>query len=75
MKVRIPVILGVISVLTLSSCVSSKKYAQLQDRYDSLSKDYNQSQLDLTECNAAIFRSVLMMPAVRLMTSKKVTPI
>lgn len=52
MKVRIPVILGVISVLTLSSCVSSKKYAQLQDRYDSLSKDYNQSQLDLTECNA-----------------------
>lgn len=52
MKVRIPVALGLISVLAFSSCVSSKKYAQLQDRYDSLSKDYNQSQIDLTECNA-----------------------
>lgn len=52
MKVRIPVILGIVSMLAFSSCVTSKKYSQLQDRYDSLNKDYNQSQMALTECNA-----------------------
>ncbi len=52
MKVRIPVILGIVSMLAFSSCVTSKKYSQLQSRYDSLSTDYNRSQMDLTECNA-----------------------
>lgn len=52
MKVRIPVILGIVFMLAFSSCVTSKKYSQLQDRYDSLNKDYNRSQMALTECNA-----------------------
>lgn len=34
-----------------SSCVSSKKYAQLQEKYDQLGKDYYQAQLDLAKSN------------------------
>lgn len=52
MKVRIPAVIGVVAALSFTGCVSSKKYAQLENRYEALNKDYNQSQFDLTECNA-----------------------
>lgn len=52
MKVRIPAVIGVVAALSFTGCVSSKKYAQLESRYEALNKDYNQSQFDLTECNA-----------------------
>ena len=36
-------------MVSLSACVSSKKYAALQTEHDALKKDYNASQMALTE--------------------------
>lgn len=38
--------------VVLSGCVSKKKYAQLQSRYEALSNDYNASQVALAEGRA-----------------------
>lgn len=38
------------SLLLFSGCVSNKKYAQLQAQNESLRKEYNESQISLTEC-------------------------
>lgn len=50
MKTRL--ILGTIALaaLTLTGCVSSKKYQRLQSEYTRLSADYNDRQLELAQC-------------------------
>ena len=41
--------IGAAVMVSLSACVSSKKYAALQTEHDALKKDYNASQMALTE--------------------------
>lgn len=50
MKTRL--ILGALALaaLTLTGCVSSKKYQRLQNEYTRLSADYNDRQLELAQC-------------------------
>ena len=50
MKTRL--ILGALALaaLTLTGCVSSKKYQRLQSEYTRLSADYNDRQLELAQC-------------------------
>lgn len=52
MKTRYILLLMVTALLCTTSCVTKKKYATLQDQYQSLLADYNKSQLSLTERNA-----------------------
>ena len=52
MKTRYILLLMVTALLGTTSCVTKKKYATLQDQYQSLLADYNKSQLSLTERNA-----------------------
>lgn len=42
---------SLLAIIT-SSCVSSKKYAQLQTKYDELNTTYNSTREDLINCNA-----------------------
>ena len=44
--------LALILMTGAAGCVSKKKYAELQGRYDSLSSSYNSSQVDLAKANA-----------------------
>lgn len=49
---QILVVLLTAVALMLGGCVSKKKYVALQNQYDALSKDYNATQLALTESRA-----------------------
>ena len=52
MKTSTLLIGALVALLPLTSCVSKKKYAELNTKYETLSKDYNQSQVDLAQCNS-----------------------
>ncbi len=52
MKIKAIFASSLLAAVVLSGCVSSKKYAQLEERYQTLSSDYNDTQLKLTECNS-----------------------
>lgn len=52
MKSRGLIIAIVASAITLTSCVSNKKYSSLQGEYDALNKEYNATQMALAESRA-----------------------
>ena len=51
-KILIPSI--VLGALTLTSCVSKKKYTQLESSYASLERNYKKSQVDLSACTTRV---------------------
>ncbi|MBS7321479.1 MAG: OmpA family protein [Myroides sp.] len=51
-KILIPVIL--LGAIGLTSCVSKKKYAQLESNYATLQTNFNRSQVDLSACNTRV---------------------
>lgn len=52
MKSRGLIIAMAASAITLTSCVSNKKYSSLQGEYDALNKEYNATQMALAESRA-----------------------
>lgn len=52
MKSRGLIIAIAASAITLTSCVSNKKYSSLQGEYDALNKEYNATQMALAESRA-----------------------
>lgn len=44
----------VLGALTLTSCVSKKKYTELETSYNNLQVDYNRSQVDLGSCTTRV---------------------
>lgn len=52
MKSRGLIIAIAASAITLTSCVSNKKYSSLQGEYDTLNKEYNATQMALAESRA-----------------------
>ncbi len=52
MKIKPILASCLLAALAMTSCVSSKKYAQLEERYQTLSKDMTDTRLQLTECNS-----------------------
>jgi len=52
MKSRGLIIAIAASAITLTSCVSNKKYSSLQGEYDALNKEYNATQMSLAESRA-----------------------
>lgn len=52
MKSRGLIIAIAASAITLTSCVSNKKYSSLQGEYDALNKEYNATQMVLAESRA-----------------------
>lgn len=52
MKIKTYIFLGMTFCLSMSSCVSSKKYAQLQDEYNQTKEDLMQTKESLINCNA-----------------------
>ena len=53
MKSRGLIIAIAASAITLTSCVSNKKYSSLQGEYDALNKEYNATQMALAESRAS----------------------
>src|SRR5690554_2838008 len=51
-KILIPTI--IIGALALTSCVSKKKYAQLEANYSTQQNNYNRAQVDLGSCNTCV---------------------
>ncbi|MDO5636411.1 MAG: OmpA family protein [Myroides sp.] len=51
-KILIPVIL--LGAIGLTSCVSKKKYAQLESNYATLQTNFNRAQVDLSACNTRV---------------------
>src|SRR5690606_9128079 len=51
-RILIPVIL--LGAISLTSCVSKKKYAQLESSYSALQGNYNRAQVDLSACNTRV---------------------
>ena len=51
-RILIPVIL--LGTISLTSCVSKKKYAQLESNYSALQGNYNRAQVDLSACNTRV---------------------
>ena len=51
-RILIPVIL--LGTISLTSCVSKKKYAQLESNYSTLQGNYNRAQVDLSACNTRV---------------------
>ncbi|MCM1450597.1 MAG: OmpA family protein [Clostridiales bacterium] len=43
---------ALVAVMPLASCVSNKKYAELNSKYESLAREYGQTKVDLAECNS-----------------------
>jgi len=52
MKYLWKTLLAVMATIMFTSCVTNKKFVALETEYNGLKKDYQQSQLDLTECRA-----------------------
>lgn len=52
MKTGTLIIGALVALMPLTSCVSKKQYAELNAKYEALNKDYNQSQVDLAQCNS-----------------------
>lgn len=52
MKSRGLIVAIAASAITLTSCVSNKKYSSLQGEYDALNKEYNATQMALAESRA-----------------------
>jgi len=51
-RILIPIIL--LGTISLTSCVSKKKYAQLESSYSALQGNYNRAQVDLSACNTRV---------------------
>lgn len=51
-EILIPVIL--LGAIGLTSCVSKKKYAQLESNYATLQTNFNRAQVDLSACNTRV---------------------
>lgn len=51
-EILIPVIL--LGAISLTSCVSKKKYAQLESNYATLQTNFNRAQVDLSACNTRV---------------------
>ena len=51
-KILIPTI--ILGALTLTSCVSKKKYAQLEADYSTLQNNYNRAQIDIGTCTTRV---------------------
>lgn len=51
-KILIPVIL--LGAIGLTSCVSKKKYTQLESNYATLQTNFNRAQVDLSACNTRV---------------------
>jgi len=51
-KILIPTI--ILGALTLTSCVSKKKYAQLEADYSTLQNNYNRAQVDIGTCTTRV---------------------
>jgi len=51
-KILIPTI--ILGALTLTSCVSKKKYAQLEADYSTLQNNYNRAQVDIGTCTTCV---------------------
>lgn len=43
---------AVAAMMSVTSCVSNKQYAELNAKYEALNRDYNDAKLDLAECNS-----------------------
>ncbi len=43
---------AIVAVMPLVSCVTNKKYAELNSRYEALNREYNDTKLDLAQCNS-----------------------
>lgn len=52
MKFKVLLSVALAGSLAFSSCVSSKKYAELQAQYQNLNSEYSDTKTQLTECNA-----------------------
>ncbi len=52
MKTSTFLIGALVALMPLTSCVSNKKYAELNSKYEALNRDYNQAQVDLAQCNS-----------------------
>ena len=52
MKVKILALAAVLLGLAATSCVSNKKYAELQGKYDALQSEYGSTKEALINCNA-----------------------
>ncbi|MDE6756069.1 MAG: hypothetical protein K2J66_02885, partial [Muribaculaceae bacterium] len=50
MKTRSIILMTAVAALTVTGCVSKKKYEALSSDYNSLQSQYNTTQLALTEC-------------------------
>ena len=51
-KILVPVLL--MGIISLTSCVSKKKYMQLESNYTTLQNNYNKAQVDLSACNTRV---------------------
>lgn len=52
MKTSTLLIGALVAAMPLASCVSNKKYAELNGKYESLAREYGQAKVDLAECNS-----------------------
>lgn len=52
MKTSYLLIGAIVAVMPLTSCVTNKKYAELNSKYEALNREYNDTKLDLAQCNS-----------------------
>ncbi|MDE5635991.1 MAG: OmpA family protein [Muribaculaceae bacterium] len=52
MKTSYLLIGALVAVIPLTSCVTNKKYAELNSKYEALNREYNDTKLDLAQCNS-----------------------
>ncbi len=52
MKTSYLLIGALVAVMPLTSCVTNKKYAELNSKYEDLNREYNDTKLDLAQCNS-----------------------
>lgn len=52
MKTSYLLIGALVAVMPLTSCVTNKKYAELNSKYEALNREYNDTKLDLAQCNS-----------------------
>lgn len=43
---------ALVAVIPFTSCVTNKKYAELNSKYEALNREYNDTKLDLAQCNS-----------------------
>jgi len=52
MKTSAILIGALVTVMPFTSCVTNKKYAELNSKYEALNREYNDTKLDLAQCNS-----------------------